>query len=126
MEHRVKLWPLGWVPVSPSARAEHPNLMNPYSSRREFLQAALAALPAAALMSSAARLNAADAKPNSKVAGVQIGINVPYSFANALMSGDDILKNCIELNLSAVELRTQPVEAFLGVPERGVAKTKAE
>src|SRR5437764_11426478 len=55
-------------------------------------------------------------KPNSKVAGVQIGINVPYSFANALMSGDDILKNCLQLGLSAVELRTQPVEAFLGVP----------
>jgi sugar phosphate isomerase/epimerase len=32
------------------------------------------------------------------------------------MSGDDILKNCIQLGLSAVELRTQPVEAFLGVP----------
>jgi sugar phosphate isomerase/epimerase len=32
------------------------------------------------------------------------------------MSGDDILKNCLQLGLSAVELRTQPVEAFLGVP----------
>ena len=55
-------------------------------------------------------------KPNSKVAGVQIGINVPYSFNKPMMSGEDILKNCIELELSAVELRTQPVEAFLGVP----------
>lgn len=55
-------------------------------------------------------------KPDSKVAGVQLGLNVPYSFANPLMSGDDILKHCLELNLSAVELRTQPVEAFLGVP----------
>lgn len=55
-------------------------------------------------------------KPNSKVAGVQIGINVPYSFANPRMSGDDILKHCVQLGLSAVELRTQPVEAFLGVP----------
>jgi sugar phosphate isomerase/epimerase len=32
------------------------------------------------------------------------------------MSGDDVLKNCILLGLSAVELRAQPVEAFLGVP----------
>ena len=31
-------------------------------------------------------------KPNSKVAGVHIGINAPYSFGNAAMSADDILK----------------------------------
>src|SRR4029079_4819123 len=43
--------------------------------------------------------------------------NVPYSFADSSMSGDDILKNCLKLGLSAVELRTQPVEAFLGVPK---------
>ena len=38
------------------------------------------------------------------------------SIANGAMSGDDTLKNCVQLGLSAVELRTQPVEAFLGVP----------
>jgi sugar phosphate isomerase/epimerase len=32
------------------------------------------------------------------------------------MNGDDILKNCVALGLSGVELRTQPVEMFLGVP----------
>ena len=57
---------------------------------------------------------------------MQIGLNVPYSFANALMSGDDILKNCVQLGLSAVELRTQPVEAFLGLPMVDAAKNKAE
>jgi sugar phosphate isomerase/epimerase len=64
------------------------------------------------------RLGAAEppGKPNSKIAGVQVGLNVPYSFANPSMSGEDILKNCLQLGLSAVELRTQPVEAFLGVP----------
>lgn len=55
-------------------------------------------------------------KPNSRVAGVQIGLNVPYSFAKMEMSGEDILKNCVQLGLSAVELRTQPVEVFLGAP----------
>src|SRR4051812_36255234 len=91
-------------------------------TRREFAKLSLAALPATGLLSAMDRLGAAETpaklpgKPNSKVAGVQIGINVPYSFANALMSGDEILKNCLELGLSAVELRTQPVEAFLGVP----------
>ena len=55
-------------------------------------------------------------KPNSKVAGVQVGLNVPYSFGNPLMNGDEILRNCLQLGLSAVELRTQPVETFLGAP----------
>jgi sugar phosphate isomerase/epimerase len=68
------------------------------------------------------RLVAADAdtkspgKPNSKVAGVQIGLNVPYSFGNIQMSADDTLKNCVELGISGVELRMQPVEIFLGAP----------
>jgi sugar phosphate isomerase/epimerase len=87
-------------------------------TRREFAKLSLAALPGGALLSAMNRLGAAESagKPNSKVAGVQVGLNVPYSFANPSMSGDDILKNCLQLGLSAVELRTQPVEAFLGVP----------
>jgi sugar phosphate isomerase/epimerase len=78
------------------------------------------------LLSTVSRLRAADAKPDSKVAGVQIGMNVPYSFANPIMSGDDILKNCVQLGLSGVELRTQPVEAFLGLLPLESAKNKAE
>ena len=57
----------------------------------------------------------AAAKPDSKFAGVQIGMNVPYNFGGKDMSGDEVLKNCVELGVSAVELRTQPVEAFLGL-----------
>jgi len=100
----------------------------PSHTRREFAKLALAALPGAALVSSIGRLSAADApaKPNSKVAGVQIGLNVPYSFANPIMPGDAILKSCLELGLSAVELRTQPVEAFLGVPPIVDPKNRAE
>ncbi|MCI0536130.1 MAG: hypothetical protein L0Z50_12970, partial [Verrucomicrobiales bacterium] len=95
--------------------------MLPYT-RREFAKLSLAALPGASLWSVTNRIGAAETpakpagKPNSKVAGVQLGLNVPYSFANPLMSGGDILQNCLQLGLSAVELRTQPVEAFLGVP----------
>jgi len=102
--------------------------MMPSHTRREFAKLALAALPGAALLSTTRRLSAADApaKPNSKVAGVQLGLNVPYSFASPIMSGDDILKNCVELGLSGVELRTQPVEAFLGVPPIDPAKSKAD
>ncbi len=103
-----------------------------FSSRRDFAKLALTALPGAALLS-ASRGFAAD-KPNSKVAGVQLGLNVPYSFGGKMMDEDEILKNCVQLGLSGVELRTQPVEAFLGLKadapvskkkEKGAAKTDA-
>ena len=55
-------------------------------------------------------------KPNSKINGVQIGLNVPYSFGNNVMPSDETLRNCVQLDVSAVELRSQPVEAFMGVP----------
>ena len=75
-------------------------------SRREFAGMALFGLPAARLLSGL-RL---------RHAGVQIGLNVPYSFGNNNMSGDDVLKSCVALAVSALELRSQPVEAFLGAP----------
>jgi sugar phosphate isomerase/epimerase len=88
-------------------------------NRREFAKLSLAALPAAAWLSNLDRLDAAEAapgKPNSKVAGVQIGLNVPYSFGKPTMTGDEILQSCIQLGLSGVELRTQSAELFMGVP----------
>jgi sugar phosphate isomerase/epimerase len=100
--------------------------MNSYT-RRQFTKLSLAALPAVGLFSISNRLGAAEtsARPNSKVRGVQLGLNVPYSFANGEMSGDDILKNCLQLGLSAVELRTQPVETFLGAPAELVYPKKS-
>ncbi len=74
-------------------------------TRRDLGKLALAALPAGLL-----------AKPNSKFGGVQVGINVPYSFHGLPGSADDIQKYVIDLGLSAVELRSQPVEEFLGCP----------
>lgn len=91
----------------------------PHYTRREFAKLALATLPAAGVWSALHPLSATAApagKPNSKFAGVQVGLNVPYSFANPAMSGDEILANCLALGISAVELRAQPVEAFLGAP----------
>src|SRR5258706_184751 len=99
-------------------------------SRREFVN--LIALSGAGLLPVINRLGAAETparqagKPNSKVAGVQLGLNVPYSFANGGMSGADILKNCLQLGISAVELRTQPVEAFLRVPADLVSAKKSD
>jgi len=75
-------------------------------TRRDLGKMALAAIPASSLL----------AKPNSKFGGVQIGINAPYSFHGMPGGADDIIKYMTQLNLSAVELRTQPVEGFLGAP----------
>ena len=78
-------------------------------TRRDMGKLALAALPAARLL----------AKPNSRFGGVQVGINVPYSYGNNNMSADETLNNTVQLGLSAVELRTQPIESFLGSPAAG-------
>lgn len=91
-------------------------------SRRDFAKWSLAALSSASVLSVLNQVGAAETpskppgKPDSKVAGVQLGLNVPYSFGDPKMSGDNILKNCLQLGISGVELRTQPVEAFLGAP----------
>ena len=56
------------------------------------------------------------AKPDSKVKGVQIGLNVPYSLGGRNMEADLLLQNCIQLGVSGLELRSQPVETFMGAP----------
>ncbi len=76
-------------------------------TRRDVGKLALAAVPFGRVLLQ---------KPDSKVAGVQIGLNVPYSFGNNNMSGQETLDWCVKLGVSAVELRSQPVEGFLGVP----------
>jgi sugar phosphate isomerase/epimerase len=80
-------------------------------TRRDIGKLALAALPAAGLMG----------KPNSLFGGVQVGINVPYSYGNNNLGADETLDNTVQLGLSAVELRTQPIESFLGSPAAGRA-----
>ena len=93
-------------------------------TRREFGRFAAAVMPAAAL--GAGRLaHAAAQKPDSRWAGVQVGMNVPYNFGTGnYTSGDDILARCVQLGISAVELRAQPVEMFLGAPgQRANAET---
>jgi hypothetical protein len=76
-------------------------------TRRDFGKRVLSAVPAAALLQ----------RPDSKWAGVQVGMNVPYNFGTGnSTSGDEILEKCVRLGISAVELRGQPVEMFLGLP----------
>jgi hypothetical protein len=66
-----------------------------------------------------------NAMPNSRVAGVQIAMNAPYNFGNNMMPADEVLSRCVELGISAVELRSQPVEGFLGVPAGLMAAASA-
>jgi sugar phosphate isomerase/epimerase len=93
-------------------------------TRRDFGRLALAALPVAGTLTDW-RVTAAalPQKPDSKIAGVQIGLNVPYSFGNNMMGADEVLQQCAQLGVSAVELRSQPVEGFLGVPADLVARS---
>ena len=83
-------------------------------SRRDLTKLALGAIPGALL---AGRESAAAqaSKPNSKVRGVQIAMNAPYNFGNNNMSADETLARCLRLGVSAVELRSQPVESYLGL-----------
>src|SRR5271168_3178554 len=69
-------------------------------TRRDLGRLALAALPAALFADT----------------GVQIGLNVPYSYRGLPGDADHILEYTTGLGLSAVELRSQPLEAYFGAP----------
>ena len=44
-------------------------------------------------------------------------MNVPYNFGTGnYTTGDEVLQKCVQLGVSAIELRAQPVELFLGSP----------
>lgn len=43
-------------------------------------------------------------------------MNVPYNFGGRTAPVDEIIQKCVQLGVSGVELRTQPVEAALGLP----------
>jgi sugar phosphate isomerase/epimerase len=83
-------------------------------SRRDLGKLALATIPASRLL----------AKPNSKFGGVQIGINAPYSYHGEYTTPDAALDATVKLNLSALELRAQPIEQFMGAPAALVAYPK--
>jgi len=86
-------------------------------TRREFGRIVVAGLPAGLLFDHAAFAGLAQIKPNSKWAGVQVGMNVPYNFKTGnYMTADDIIARCQQLGVSGMELRAQPVELFLGSP----------
>ena len=86
-------------------------------TRREFARFALAGLPVAAIGSTGlGRVLAAQARPNSKFNGVQIGV-ITYSYRSmADQSAPATLKYVLDSGISAIELMDGPVENFLGRP----------
>ena len=99
-------------------------------SRRELGQLAASVLPAAGVFAVrpawAGQISKQTSKPNSKFAGVQVGMNVPYNFGGRDMNADEVLDRCLKLNVNAVEMRSQPLESFLGSPAANGQKAAAE
>ena len=54
-------------------------------------------------------------KPNSKFGGVQIGV-ISYSFRSLPCNAGQLLKYCVDSNISAIELMGNTGEAFAGAP----------
>jgi sugar phosphate isomerase/epimerase len=94
-------------------------------TRREFGRIAAAA-PVGSALSAVSDAWAQRAKPNSKFAGVQVGMNVPYNFGGRDMPADELLDRLMTLNVNAVEMRSQPVESFLGSPAANGQKADPE
>jgi len=59
-------------------------------------------------------------KPNSKFNGVQIGA-ISYSFRSLPCSAEELLKYCVDSNVSAIELMGSTAEAFAGAPHTSTA-----
>jgi len=88
-------------------------------SRREFIGKSTLAITGASLGSQ--KLFTAPAylrhfgKPNSKFNGVQLGV-ISYSFRSLPCNAEQLLKYCLDANISAIELMGNTAEAFAGAP----------
>lgn len=95
------------------------------SSRRKFITSS--ALGAAGLLfvpRFASALAKPD-KPNSMVGGVQIGV-ITYSFRSMPGTADDLLKYCLDCNISAIELMGDAAEAFAGAPKIATGEARPD
>lgn len=90
-------------------------------TRREFGKLALAGLPAAAVLGRTESIFGAfaQARPNSLISGVQVGVIVPYSFGPEAGDAETILKYVTQIGISGVEMQNSPAEAFAGAPAQG-------
>jgi hypothetical protein len=103
-------------------------------SRRQLGHLVLGAAPAATLwwLGRPLEAQASRQKPNSRVGGVQIGLNAPYNFGNNNLPGEEVLWRTVLLGVNALELRSQPIEGFMGwrvpasLPTPAVGQTPAQ
>jgi sugar phosphate isomerase/epimerase len=88
-------------------------------SRRRFIGST--ALAAAGMALASKSVFAAgplfQAKPNSLINGVQIGV-ITYSFRSMPSTAQDLLQYCLQCNINAIELMGDAAEAFAGKPTR--------
>jgi sugar phosphate isomerase/epimerase len=74
-------------------------------------------LPATGLLARDAVAAMLAGKPDSNWGGVQVGMNVPYNYGGVrTMPVDEVIAKTVQLGISAVELRSQPIELALGAP----------
>ncbi|MEO5600452.1 MAG: sugar phosphate isomerase/epimerase [Cyclobacteriaceae bacterium] len=99
---------------------EHVNKKVTALSRRQFIGRTAAAMTGMAFAYNTTSFGAPAiiknlGKPNSKFNGVQIGA-ITYSFRSLPGNAEQILKYCIDCNISAIELMGTTAEAFAGAP----------
>ena len=86
-------------------------------TRREIGKLALMALPAASLVESPFAALAQARKPNSLIAGVNIG-TITYSYRSMPdQSAEATLRYVLESGISQIELMNGPAESFAGAPQ---------
>ena len=84
-------------------------------TRRGILKSALAALPFAGAKPAAAFFTA----PDSKYAGVQIGIIIsPYNYSEIPVRADETLNTLVDLGISAFEMQDVRAETYAGAPSQ--------
>jgi sugar phosphate isomerase/epimerase len=88
-------------------------------SRRRFIGSTVLAAAGIALASKSAFAAGSlfQAKPNSVINGVQIGV-ITYSFRSMPGTAQDLLQYCVQCDISAIELMGDAAEAFAGKPTR--------
>lgn len=87
-------------------------------SRRKFITSSVLALSALAIDSKVFGFPSIIrnyGKPDSKINGVQIGV-ITYSFRSLPGNAEQILKYCVDSNISAIELMGPTAEEFAGAP----------
>jgi sugar phosphate isomerase/epimerase len=104
-------------------------------SRRDFAKAVLTSIPATsallagealAAQSSAAQSESTSTRMqgctagdfNSKIAGVQIGVIVPYSYHGLPGDAESILASLIENGINGCEMQSETAEPYAGAPEQ--------